>query len=115
MSNQKKQYRSTHGAERSTPVDHKLKFVVTESTLPHHRVKCVDTVCGRVDNRPSFQKTLFAQLGQCVDTLSGSVETLRLKLKKAILSRGRTWESRGISGEKLDVLGKGADPTEEEQ
>ncbi|MQL73511.1 hypothetical protein Taro_005856 [Colocasia esculenta] len=33
----------------------------------------------------------------------------------AILSRGRTWESRGISGEKLVVLGKEADPTEEAQ
>jgi len=40
---------------------------------------------------------------------------LHLQKLQAILSRGRTWESRGISGEKLDVLGKGADPTEEEQ
>ncbi|MQM21042.1 hypothetical protein Taro_054073, partial [Colocasia esculenta] len=43
-----------------------------------HRVKCVDTVPGSVDTRPSFQKTLFGQLGQCVDTLSGSVDTIQL-------------------------------------
>ncbi|MQM21039.1 hypothetical protein Taro_054070 [Colocasia esculenta] len=67
-------------------------------------VKCVDTVHGRVDTRPSFQENqlsnwdsvstqlvvvstldpasrrpFFAQLGYCVDTLSGSVDTLRLK------------------------------------
>ncbi|MQL84061.1 hypothetical protein Taro_016556, partial [Colocasia esculenta] len=34
---------------------------------------------------------------------------------QAILSRGRTRESRGIPGEKLAVQGKGADPTEEAQ
>ncbi|MQM21082.1 hypothetical protein Taro_054115, partial [Colocasia esculenta] len=41
------------------------------------RVQCVDTVprsgvdtvLGSVDTRPSFQKTLFGQLGLCVDTL----------------------------------------------
>ncbi|MQL67888.1 hypothetical protein Taro_000188, partial [Colocasia esculenta] len=38
---------------------------------------------------------------------------LHLQKLQAILSRGRTWESREISGEKLIVLGKGADPTEE--
>ncbi|MQL80810.1 hypothetical protein Taro_013263 [Colocasia esculenta] len=40
---------------------------------------------------------------------------LHLQKLQAILSRGRTWESRGISGEKLVVVGKGADPTEEVQ
>ncbi|MQM10599.1 hypothetical protein Taro_043495, partial [Colocasia esculenta] len=40
---------------------------------------------------------------------------LHLQKLQAILSRGRTWESRGISGEKLVVLGKGADPIEEAQ
>ncbi|MQL84805.1 hypothetical protein Taro_017307 [Colocasia esculenta] len=158
------------------------------STLPLQEmdIQCVDTLSGRVDTRPSIQKTLFVQMGQCVDTLSGSVDTLRLKFQlmihldtrllgdqgnlprfpcpciprhfmdiwgykypcslypkgkrahtlpgeafwrqkgafqillhlqklQAILSRGRTWESRGISGEKLAVLGKGADSTEEEQ
>ncbi|MQL79547.1 hypothetical protein Taro_011992, partial [Colocasia esculenta] len=40
---------------------------------------------------------------------------LHLQKLQAILSRGRTWESRGISGEKVAVLGKGADPTEEQQ
>ncbi|MQL68397.1 hypothetical protein Taro_000661 [Colocasia esculenta] len=39
---------------------------------------------------------------------------LHLQKLQTILSRGRTWESRGISGEKLVVQGKGADPTEEE-
>ncbi|MQM01766.1 hypothetical protein Taro_034523, partial [Colocasia esculenta] len=80
--------------------------------------QCVDTVPGSVDTRPSSQKISFAELGQCVDTLHGGVDTLRLKLKnklQAILLRGRTWESRGIFGEKLVVLGKGADPTEEAQ
>ncbi|MQL87441.1 hypothetical protein Taro_019991 [Colocasia esculenta] len=87
-------------------------FVMVVST---HPLMCVDTASECVDTRPSSQKTNFAELGQCVDTLHGGVDTLRLKLKNAILSRGRTWESRGISGEKLVVLGKGADPTEEAQ
>ncbi|MQL79304.1 hypothetical protein Taro_011742 [Colocasia esculenta] len=40
---------------------------------------------------------------------------LHLQKLQAILSRGRTRESRGIPGEKLVVQGKGADPTEEAQ
>ncbi|MQL70642.1 hypothetical protein Taro_002965 [Colocasia esculenta] len=40
---------------------------------------------------------------------------LNLQKLQAILSRGRTRESRGIPGEKLAVQGKGADPTEEAQ
>ncbi|MQM01658.1 hypothetical protein Taro_034416, partial [Colocasia esculenta] len=47
----------------------------------------VDTsidVPGSVDTRPNFQKTLFGQLGQCLDTLSGSVDTLRLKFQLMI-------------------------------
>ncbi|MQM14050.1 hypothetical protein Taro_046979, partial [Colocasia esculenta] len=55
----------------------------------------VDTVPGSVDTRPSFQKTLFGQLGQCVDTLSGSVDTLRLKFQLMIFSRHvAAWGSR---------------------
>ncbi|MQL96505.1 hypothetical protein Taro_029182 [Colocasia esculenta] len=38
---------------------------------------------------------------------------LHLQKLQAILSRGRTWESRGIPGEKVAVQGKGEDPTEE--
>ncbi|MQL70339.1 hypothetical protein Taro_002662 [Colocasia esculenta] len=44
----------------------------------------VDTVPGSVDTRPNIQKTLFGQLGQCVDILSGSVDTLRLKFQLMI-------------------------------
>ncbi|MQL72965.1 hypothetical protein Taro_005308 [Colocasia esculenta] len=40
---------------------------------------------------------------------------LHLQKLQAILSRGRTWDSRPISGEKFDVLRKEADPTEEQQ
>ncbi|MQM23332.1 hypothetical protein Taro_056394, partial [Colocasia esculenta] len=40
---------------------------------------------------------------------------LHLQKLQAILSRGRTWESRGILGEKVAVLGKRADLTEEAQ
>ncbi|MQL78858.1 hypothetical protein Taro_011291 [Colocasia esculenta] len=40
---------------------------------------------------------------------------LHLQKLQAILSRGRTWDSSPISGEKCDVLRKGADPTEEQQ
>ncbi|MQL98996.1 hypothetical protein Taro_031716 [Colocasia esculenta] len=40
---------------------------------------------------------------------------LHLQKLQTILSRGRTWESRPIFGEKFDVLRKGADPTEEQQ
>ncbi|MQM23575.1 hypothetical protein Taro_056641, partial [Colocasia esculenta] len=46
-----------------------------------HEDRGVDTVPNCVDTRPSFHKTLFGQLGQCVDTLSGSVDTLRLKFQ----------------------------------
>ncbi|MQM20431.1 hypothetical protein Taro_053451 [Colocasia esculenta] len=80
-----------------------------EEVSSSHRVKCVDTVsgrvdtvsgrvnivCGRVNTRPSIPKTLFAQLGQCVDTLCGSVDTLRLKLKNVNFSgHVAAWESR---------------------
>ncbi|MQL71617.1 hypothetical protein Taro_003949 [Colocasia esculenta] len=40
---------------------------------------------------------------------------LHLQKLQAIISRGRTRESRGIPGEKVVVQGKGADPTEEAQ
>ncbi|MQL73253.1 hypothetical protein Taro_005597 [Colocasia esculenta] len=79
----------------------------------------IDTSSGQVDTRPSFQQTSFAEMGEQVDTRSGQVDTLRLKIclhlqkLQAILSRGRTRESRGIPGEKVTVQGKGADPTEE--
>ncbi|MQM18059.1 hypothetical protein Taro_051042 [Colocasia esculenta] len=62
---------------------------------------CVDTVCQWCRHSPP-QNGAFQIL-------------LHLQKLQAILSRGRTWESREISGEKLAVLGKGADPTEEEQ
>ncbi|MQL68687.1 hypothetical protein Taro_000949 [Colocasia esculenta] len=49
------------------------------------KVKCVDTVPGSVDTRPSLQKTqlpdwdsVSTQPVACADTLSGSVDTLRL-------------------------------------
>ncbi|MQL94051.1 hypothetical protein Taro_026700 [Colocasia esculenta] len=47
-----------------------------------------------------------------VSTQSTCLSTLKLQ---AILSRGRTWDSRPISGEKVDVLMKEADPTEDQQ
>ncbi|MQM08855.1 hypothetical protein Taro_041715 [Colocasia esculenta] len=74
-------------------------------------VHCVDTIPGSVDTSPRFLKT------QLPDWDSVSTQPILLHLQKlqAILSRGRTWESRGISGEKVALLGKGADPTEEAQ
>ncbi|MQL81587.1 hypothetical protein Taro_014052 [Colocasia esculenta] len=99
--------------------------VSTQSQAESTQSQAVSTlVPGSVDTSLSSQKNSFAEMGQCVDTLPGGVDTLQMKLKimilsghklQAILSRGRTWESRGISGEKLAVLGKGADPTEEAQ
>ncbi|MQM20373.1 hypothetical protein Taro_053391 [Colocasia esculenta] len=67
----------------------------SESLKLFHENRGVDTVPGSVNTRPSFQKTLFGQLGQCVDTLSGSVDTLRLKFQLMIFSgHVATWGSR---------------------
>ncbi|MQL76051.1 hypothetical protein Taro_008446 [Colocasia esculenta] len=38
-------------------------------------------VPGSVDTRPNFQQNSFAEMGQQVDTRSGQVDTLRLKVK----------------------------------
>ncbi|MQM13532.1 hypothetical protein Taro_046456 [Colocasia esculenta] len=65
--------------ESSTSDENEICFMVGSN-----EEQGVDTVPGSVDTRPSFQKTLFAQLGRCVDTLSGSVDTLRLKFQLMI-------------------------------
>ncbi|MQL68305.1 hypothetical protein Taro_000586 [Colocasia esculenta] len=85
---------------------------------PDQRSRC------SVDTRPSSQRTLSIGLDS-VSTLDQMVSTLDASPRKpvlqfstklqAILSRGRTRESRGIPGEKVAVQGKGADPTEEAQ
>ncbi|MQL86165.1 hypothetical protein Taro_018695 [Colocasia esculenta] len=95
------------------------------------KVKCVDTASCGVDTRPSSQRTQLTGLysvstqPQVVSTLdpvprgpvcqTGTMCRHSLGKLQTILSRGRTWESRRISGEKLAVLRNGADPTEEQQ
>ncbi|MQL74506.1 hypothetical protein Taro_006868 [Colocasia esculenta] len=55
----------------------------------------VDTLNGSVDTSLNSQKTNFTQMGQCVDTLPGGVDTLRLKLKNVNLSgHVAAWGSR---------------------
>ncbi|MQM13983.1 hypothetical protein Taro_046911, partial [Colocasia esculenta] len=99
----------------------------------------VDTRSKQVDTSPRFQKTqlpdwdIRSTLDQVRSTLvpgkrahtlpeeafwrpKGVLQIcLHLQKLQAILSRGRTRESRGIPGEKVVVQGKGADPTEEAQ
>ncbi|MQL73210.1 hypothetical protein Taro_005567 [Colocasia esculenta] len=101
-----------------TPIDGVDTGSESLKRFHENRVKCVDTVhgrvdtrprfqeihlsdwdiCGRVDTRPSIQKTLFGQMGQCVDTLSGSVDTLRLKLKNVNFFRHvAVWKLRDLT------------------
>ncbi|MQL84229.1 hypothetical protein Taro_016725 [Colocasia esculenta] len=66
VSNQKKQNRSTHIIDRSTPVNHKLKIVAAESTPVQHRFTqiChsgVDTVHLCVDTSSLSQKPVLKQ------------------------------------------------------
>ncbi|MQM04939.1 hypothetical protein Taro_037750, partial [Colocasia esculenta] len=58
---------------------------------------------------------MLQALSQKMKKWSTSVDTRPGQKLQAILSRGRTRESRGIPGEKVAVQGKGADPTEEVQ
>ncbi|MQL81595.1 hypothetical protein Taro_014058 [Colocasia esculenta] len=83
----------------------------------HFCLGSVDTSSGQVDTSPRFQKTQLPEKGGQVDT-SPRFQKTQLPEKggqklQAILSRGRTRESRGIPGEKVAVQGKGADPTKE--
>ncbi|MQM07285.1 hypothetical protein Taro_040126, partial [Colocasia esculenta] len=94
-------------------------FVLAVSTLAQGRSTLV-----RDFRRPSCQKregrsTLVpdSRRPSCQKRegrLKGAFQIcFHLQKLQAILSRGRTRESRGIPGEKVDVQGKGADPTEE--
>ncbi|MQL76774.1 hypothetical protein Taro_009164 [Colocasia esculenta] len=56
-------------------------FVMVVST----QSQAVSTL-GSVDTSLSSQKNSFAEMGQCVDTLPGGVDTLRLKLKNVNFS-----------------------------
>ncbi|MQL68591.1 hypothetical protein Taro_000889 [Colocasia esculenta] len=125
-------YRFCHGSvdTPSTGVD--IGFQILRQN-DEEKVKCVDTASSGVDTSPSLQKTqlpdwdsVSTQSQAVLTQVPGSVATSLSSQKnsfakmgqcklQAILTRGRTRESRGIPGEKPAVLGKGADPTEEAQ
>ncbi|MQL73289.1 hypothetical protein Taro_005629 [Colocasia esculenta] len=69
-------------------------FVSTQSQAVSTQSQAVSTlVPGSVDTSPSSQKNSFAEMGQCVDTLPGGVDTLRLKVKIVNFSgHVATWE-----------------------
>ncbi|MQL93345.1 hypothetical protein Taro_025986 [Colocasia esculenta] len=69
-------------------------FVMVVSTQSQVVSTLVSTlVQGIVDTSLSSQKNSFAEMGQCVDTLPGGVDTLRLKLKNVNFSRHvAAWE-----------------------
>ncbi|MQM10425.1 hypothetical protein Taro_043320 [Colocasia esculenta] len=60
-----------------------------EMTYHHKRVKCVDTVHGRVDTRPRFQKTQFPDWDS-VSTQPVAVSTLVSAPRRPVL---RKWDS----------------------
>ncbi|MQM06392.1 hypothetical protein Taro_039215 [Colocasia esculenta] len=86
-----------------------------------YRMSGLALPCGRVvvvtTGKPWCDLTVSTLVPGSVDTSPVSRRSSCLTGTKlqAILSRGRTWESRGIPGEKVVVLGKGVDPIEEAQ
>ncbi|MQL74666.1 hypothetical protein Taro_007041 [Colocasia esculenta] len=101
---------SVQKAPRQVPNSHHAKSHQKVPPSPHDSWKILRT-------QTSLDSEMCCLNAGCRDPCSQFQDEgfMTKATRKVILSRGRTWESREISAEKLAVLGKGADPTEEEQ